>query len=461
MYDTIIIGAGLSGLAAGIRLAYFEQRVCIVERHTTIGGLNSFYRLRGRNYDVGLHAVTNFAPPGSTKGPLAKLLRQLRLRWEDFALVPQVGSSIAFPNVTLGFQNDFDFFRSEVRRAFPAEIDNFQRLVDKLLSYDDLGGPLGGQSARAVVSETIRDPLLVEMLFCPLMFYGAPGEHDMDFVHFSVLFRSIFLEGLARPFAGIRSILKHLVRKFRELGGELRLRAGVSRLSTSAGEVRSVQLDDGQELAAHDVLSSAGWVETMRMCDGAVMPVKRPAGQLSFFETVSALNCAPRDLGCKQTVVFFNDSEKFHWQKPDELVDVRSGVTCSPNNFLYDEPAEEGQIRITALANFDRWQNLSEEEYRQAKSTWYDRLNASAVRFLPDFRRAVIDSDTFTPCTIRRFTGHENGAIYGAPEKQYTGTTHLKNLFICGADQGMVGIIGAMTSGITIVNRHLLRKKTI
>jgi phytoene dehydrogenase-like protein len=38
MYDTIIIGAGMSGLAAGIRLAYFDQRVCILERHYTIGG---------------------------------------------------------------------------------------------------------------------------------------------------------------------------------------------------------------------------------------------------------------------------------------------------------------------------------------------------------------------------------------------------------------------------------------
>ena len=34
MYDTIIIGAGMSGLAAGIRLAYYEKRVCILERHT-------------------------------------------------------------------------------------------------------------------------------------------------------------------------------------------------------------------------------------------------------------------------------------------------------------------------------------------------------------------------------------------------------------------------------------------
>jgi phytoene dehydrogenase-like protein len=460
MYDTIIIGAGLSGLAAGIRLAYFERRVCIVERHTTIGGLNSFYRLRGRNYDVGLHAVTNFAPPGSKKGPLARLIRQLRMKWEDFALVPQMGSSVAFPDVTLGFQNDFEYFRSEVRRAFPREIDNFERLIAGLLDYDDLGGPQAGRSARAVVSDTIGDPLLIEMLFCPLMFYGAPGEHDMDFAHFSILFRSIFFEGLARPFAGIRLILKHLVKKFRDLGGELRLRAGVSKLSTAAGEVCSVQLDNGQELEARDVLSSAGWVETMRMCDGASVPTERPAGQLSFLETASILNVPPRDLGFDQTVVFFNDSEKFHWQKPDELVDVRSGVACSPNNFMYDEPTEDSMIRITALANFDRWQGLSEEEYRQAKTAWYDRLNAAAIRFLPDFRPAVVDSDTFTPCTIRRFTGHENGAIYGVPDKQWTGTTHLKNLFICGTDQGMVGIIGAMVSGITIVNRHLLRKHT-
>ena len=27
-----------------------------------------------------------------------------------------------------------------------------------------------------------------------------------------------------------------------------------------------------------------------------------------------------------RTIVFFNDSEKFHWKKPDEMVDVRSGV---------------------------------------------------------------------------------------------------------------------------------------
>ena len=138
MYDTIIIGAGLSGLAAGIRLAYYEQRVCILERHYTIGGLNSFYRLRGRDYDVGLHAVTNFTPKGAKKGPLAKLLRQLRFSWEDFALAPQLGSAIAFPGVRLNFNNDIRLLESEVAAAFPKQRENFQRLQAQILDYDDL-----------------------------------------------------------------------------------------------------------------------------------------------------------------------------------------------------------------------------------------------------------------------------------------------------------------------------------
>jgi phytoene dehydrogenase-like protein len=89
MYDAIIIGAGMSGLAAGIRLAHFDQKVCILERHTTIGGLNSFYRIKGRSYDVGLHAVTNYLSSRAAKrGPMIRLLRQLRIQWEELSLSP-------------------------------------------------------------------------------------------------------------------------------------------------------------------------------------------------------------------------------------------------------------------------------------------------------------------------------------------------------------------------------------
>jgi phytoene dehydrogenase-like protein len=459
MYDTLIIGAGMSGLAAGIRLAHYERKVCVLERHTTIGGLNSFYRLRGRDFDVGLHAVTNFTPKGAKKGPLARLLRQLRFRWEDFALSPQIGSRIAFPGLHLDFDNDIARLESEVRRVFPRQVDAFRRLLAEVVDYDDLNEEHFRQSGRSRLGEIFDDPLLVEMLLCPLMWYGNAREDDMDWGQFCIMFRSIFLEGMARPFKGVRLILKHLVRRFRELGGELRLRSGVRRIKVDGDRACGVELDDGTQIEARNVLSSAGMIETMRLCDDQTIELPVRAGQMSFIETMSVLDRQPRQLGHDRTIVFYNDRPQFEWRKCDDLVDLHTGVICSPNNFQYsaeDGDLAEGVIRITAIANHERWSALNEDQYRLEKLRWYDRTAAAAVRFMPDFRGHVVDTDMFTPLTIRRFTWHDNGAVYGAPEKRLDGTTHLKNLFLCGTDQGYVGIIGSIVSGISMANRHCL-----
>ncbi len=452
----------MSGLAAGIRLAHYDQKVCILEKHWTIGGLNGFYRLGGRNYDVGLHAVTNFTPPGTKKGPLARLLRQLRFKWEDFELSPQVGSAIAFPGVRLGFTNDIEFLRSEVARAFPSEKDNFAKLLTQLVDYDDLTQDNFGGSARQFLGSIINDPLLIEMILCPLMWYGNAREDDMDFGQFCIMFRSIFLEGFARPFAGVRLILKHLVRRFRSLGGELKLRSSVASLKIDGDRVVGVELENGEVLEGKRILSSAGIVETQRLCEDLTEKVPdQRAGQLTFIESISVLDKQPKEVGFGETIVFYNDSPTFHWKPPASgLCDTRTGVICSPNNYQYPSESgnlEDGIIRLTTIADFQSWVNLDEAEYQRQKMWWYDRSVASAVRFIPDFRSHVVDTDVFTPKTIRRFTSHDNGAVYGAPEKKLDGTTHLKNLFLCGTDQGFVGIIGAIVSGISMANMHCLK----
>jgi len=461
MYDTIIIGAGMSGLAAGIRLAHFNRRVCVLERHYTIGGLNSFYRLRGRDYDVGLHAVTNFTPKGTRKGPLARLLRQLRFKWDEFSLSPQIESTVAFPDTRLRFGNGIELLTSEVERAFPDQRDNFQRLVGQIVDYDDLDQDLFELSTREVLGRTISNPLLIEMLLCPLMWYGNARQDDMDFGQFCIMFRSIFMEGLARPLAGVRLILKKLVRRFRELGGELRLRSGVSKIHVDQGRATGVSLDNGEELEGRKVLSSAGWVETMRLCGAPRDTIANEAGRMSFIESISVLDCQPAELGHHATIIFYNDSDKFHWRQCQEICDMRTGVICSPNNYDYVEPdvasrLPDGVMRITSIGNFDRWRKLNDEQYQLEKLRWYDRAAASAIRFCPDFRGHVVETDMFTPKTIQRFTWHDNGAVYGAPRKRLNGCTHLDNLYICGTDQGYVGIVGAIISGISMANQHLL-----
>ncbi|MGL6196125.1 MAG: phytoene desaturase family protein [Thermoguttaceae bacterium] len=457
MYDSVIIGAGMSGLAAGIRLAHYDQKVCILEQHKVVGGLNSFYRFGQRNFDVGLHAMTNYVPKGTKVGPLSRLMKHLRFTWDDLGLVPQIGSAIAFPDKRLLFNNNFELFESEVRREFPDQIDGLRKMVGDLAGYDQLGLGESGGSAKEFVTKYITDPVLVEMIFCPLLYYGGARERDMEFGQFCIMFRSIFLEGFARPFDGVRRLLRKLMQKFKALGGELRLRTGVNRIHTTNGKVEKIILNDNSEIRAKNFISSAGWRETMQLCDAPISDSVEPSpGQLSFIETISVLDKEPKQLGHDRTIVFFNDSDVFSYEKPNSLVDLRSGVICSPNNFDYDEPLGEGMIRITAIANYDNWATLDSEAYRSQKQYWYEKTLESAIRFVPDFRKNVIETDMFTPLTVRRFTGKENGAIYGAPNKKYDGKTHLDNLFLCGTDQGMVGIIGAIISGITIANKYLL-----
>ena len=458
-YDVLIIGAGMSGLAAGIRLAYYDKKVCIVEKHYRVGGLNSFYSLRGHKLDVGLHAMTNYVPGDAKSRPLPRLLRQLKLKAEDFALCPQRMSVIRFPDKTLRFNNDFNFFVQEVVDSFPGQADNFQMLLKTTLEYDELNLYAQPVSAREVVSSVISDPLLSDMIFCPLMFYGNPQENDMEFGQFVIMFKSIFCEGFARPQDGVRQVLDVLVNKYRAYGGELEMRCAVTSLKCANGKVASILLENGEVLTADRILSSAGYVETMQLlADSDSSAVNHPVGQLSFVESILILDKEPAEMGYNTTITFYNDSDRFAYRKPVELVDVSSGVICCPNNFELEHPLPEGMIRITNLANFDLWNSLSEEEYKTWKAAWLETTLKQVVRFVPDFRDSIIFTDVFTPKTIRRFTGHINGAVYGTPDKIKAGETHLENLFICGTDQGFLGIVGAMLSGISMANLHVLQK---
>ena len=478
-YDVAIIGAGMSGLAAGIRLAHFGRRVCIFERHSTPGGLNSFYSLDGRKYDVGLHAMTNFVPPGVRGTPLGKLLRQLRIEREEFALCPQRQSRILFGpggEHALRFTNDFAALESEVAAKFPGQVDGFRQIAAWVRSHDGRVFDVPDLGARELVRQFISDPLLEDMLFCPLMYYGSARERDMDCSQFVIMFTALFLEGLARPLDGVRRIIRVLLEKYRAAGGERRMKCGVARIVERGDRVAALILDDGSEIAADHVLSSIGAAETMALCSrdsapGVVAPTSETPDspgtegrRLSFIESIRVLKHQPRELGWgSDAIIFFNDSERFEYANPARQVDVRSGVICLPNNFDFGGAGlPEGHLRITCLADYAQWARLPEERYRLDKARWFEVVTRSARRFLPEIADENLDAETvatdlFTPRTITRFTGHFQGAIYGAPDKIHDGQTHLKNLYLCGTDQGLLGIVGAMLSGISMANLHILR----
>jgi len=466
-YDAIVIGAGPSGLAAGVRLAAFGKRVLVLERHYLWGGLNSFYKRAGRRIDTGLHALTNFVPKGTRGTPLAKLLRQLRISHDELALGEQSYSEIAFPDVRLRFSNRFEQLESEVARAFPAEKDGFARLVRAAAAADPFDPSAPVLSARAELGRHVADPLLAEMLIAPILYYGGAREDDLDWSDFVVLWRSIFVEGLARPEGGIKRILDLLLARLRAAGGELRTSAGVARIVTEQGVARGVVLDDGTELGAERILSSAGWAETMSMCGRPV--AREEVGRISFVESIVVTAKPHAALGHRATITFFSDTDRFAYRRPEGLFAAGNGVICCSDN--YAAPAgpavaplpgrgahgpTEGVQRVTVLAHHDLWSALDEPAYRAAKADAFRAVHDVASRFVPDPRPHAVFEDVFTPRTIRAYTGHFGGTVYGAPVKRRDGRSGIANLSLIGSDHGLYGIVGAMLSGVIVANAHVL-----
>jgi len=361
----------------------------------------------------------------------------------------------------------------EVAREFPAEADRFQRLVCRIREYDDARLDMPYAATRPILRDALHDPVLIEMILCPIMFYGSAEERDMDFTSFVTLFKSIFLEGFARPRAGVRTIIKTLVRKFREHGGEIKMRCGVRAINHDGTRATGVTLESGESLTADVVLSSVGYEETMmlsrhdedKQVQSSKFKVQKDAardcepGQLSFVESIAVLDCPPARLGHEATIVFYNDSDTFTYARPDSPVDLRSGIVCCPNNYRSHDDMAEGVFRLTWLADYRPWMSWNQEEYAAAKAKYQADFMAVGERFLPGFRDHVVFADMFTPRTIHYYTGHLNGAVYGSPRKRRDGRTHLENLYICGTDQGYLGIVGAMLSGITMANMHVLGKE--
>ena len=459
-YDAIVLGAGFSGLAAGIRLAQFDRKVVVLERHAVVGGLNSYFKRAGRRFDTGLHALTNAAPRTEKSSPLAKLLRQLRIDRDALELREQSFSEIVFPSARLEFGNGFARFPESVERAFPAQRDRFARLVADVRAFDAFAQDLAERSSRVELRERGLDPLLADMLLCAVCWYGSAQEDDVDWRDFVILFRSIFLEGFARPAGGVKTLLDVLVKRYRELGGELRTRNGAAHVLRDERGARGVVLDDGTTLEADCILSSAGLAETLVLAGEALDG--RASPRLSFFETSWVTREPQRAVGHDATITFFSLDDRFRYGPPasGELVGLANGVVCCTDNYACDAPPAEGLLRITVPANPRAWFALDEDAYGAAKARCSEAIAEAAAAFVPDPRPRTVFSDAFTPRTIHKYTGHHDGAVYGSPEKRRDGRTGVENLFVIGTDQGLVGIVGSMLSGVLMANQHALAARS-
>lgn len=259
----------MSGLMSAIILAKHGMRVLVLEQYYRPGGiLHGFSRKGGVRFDVGFH---NFGAVERHQ-ILGRYLDYCGVwdRLELIALDPDGYDELRFPDFQFLVPAGRERFIDRLCTMFPTErrqietyfadmravcdgfgFYNMQAQVDAdhvdrwtSIAIGDYLDDLGvGRRLRAVL--TGQNPL-----------YGAPPSRAPVALH--ALVTDSFLQGPYALRGGGDALASAMVERLRQLGGELRTRTRVTKISIgSSGEVVGVVTASGEKLAAARVISCA------------------------------------------------------------------------------------------------------------------------------------------------------------------------------------------------------------
>lgn len=335
----VIIGGGLAGLTAALRLAEAGLQVTVLEAEQQVGGRARTIQVAGEPVDRGFQSLFTAYPA------TARLLRDVGIGRKDLVAFDR-GAVIhdgtawskmeASPLGALGFRW---FTRADVARLARLGSEVVAAPVDALLWGDE----------REV---TTREYLLargfsgeaIEGFFRPL-FGVITADHELasDAGYFRFLLRMMLRGRAVIPVEGHGMIGAWTAARVRQLGGDVRTGCAVSELVTTAddrGRVTGVRLADGAELAADAVVVACG-----------VEPARQLLGELDR-QAARALDLRPRGV----TTLAYRLRASFHTGRtivlnaaPRMADEPRIDLVCQESNLLRPGMGEGARLLATCV----------------------------------------------------------------------------------------------------------------
>jgi phytoene dehydrogenase-like protein len=174
------------------------------------------------------------------------------------------------------------------------------------------------------------------------------------------------------------------------------------------------------------------------------------------FQWIGAYDRPLESLGIRDTLHFVCRTPEFRWELPGNRLFSEVLTYSAGDSYAFPQPGKP-HFKVSCFSHADEWRHLNDEQYLAQKQQYRDELLAISAEYYPQLATvpATVE-DTFTPLTVEHYTGHPGGTIYGGETKTWDGKTAVPNVFVIGNDQGGVGIVGALTSGVVVTNFNLL-----
>ena len=311
MSHVVVVGAGLSGLAAACHLVGDGHRVTVVEREDVPGGRAGRLERDGFTFDTGPTVLTM---PELIDRPLRAAGSSLEERLDLRLLDPAYRGFFA-DGTTLDVRHGQEAMRAEIARecgeadarAFEEFVPWLRRLYDAEMPHfidRNLDGPLSLLARPRPAAELLRmrafgrlGPLVrrrfaderLHRLFSFQAMYAGLAPDDALAIYAVITYMDS-IEGVFFPVGGIRALPDALAGAAADAGATFRYGTSVTGLvRDSAGQVRGVETDDGERLAADAVVCTLDLPTAYRQLLPDLRPPRAVAGLLGGRYSPSAV----------------------------------------------------------------------------------------------------------------------------------------------------------------------------
>ncbi len=435
-HDVIVIGAGIGGLSAAIRLAAAGRRVLVLEQNAQVGGKMGEVRAAGFRWDTGPSVIT-------MRPVFEALFRAAGRRLEDYlTLVPvEPLTRYFYPDgVVLDATRDLARMTEQIGRIEPRDVEGYlaylayaarlYRITGPAFIFGDPVSPRtllrvpvgewpqvdGWRSMDAAIRSFVRSPHLRQLLGRFATYVGASPYRAPATLN--VIAHVELTGGVWYPRGGVYAIARALERLASELGVEIRAGCRVDRIDVRGGRAVGV-IAEGAALPARAVLAN---VDVATVYEKLLPPGSAPAGRAralaSAEPSVSGFllllgvrgehpHLAHHNLFfCRDYRREFDDL--FTRGAPPEDPTVYVAITSKRDPDHAPPGCENWFVLVNAPPLGPAW------DWTARAAAYREHVLATLAARGLDVRDRLAYERVFTPLDLERLTGARRGALYGA-----------------------------------------------